>query len=111
MFTRCKSLGKIFLVFWKNILTATLFRSMLICAGPVMTIRKTIQKELKRRDWSYYRLVKELGGTVPPASVYEYLAGKSDLGSERVSIILHTLELKITSKSNVKRGKRPRKEK
>jgi len=64
-----------------------------------MTIRRIIQNELKRRGWSHYRLVKELRGMVPATTIYEYLAGKTDLGSERVSIILRALRLTIKRKS------------
>ncbi len=73
-----------------------------------MTIRETIKKQLKRRGWSRYRLVKELDGAIPATSVYEYLRGETDLGSDGVSIILQALGLRITCKP--KRGKRPRKE-
>ncbi len=45
---------------------------------------------------------------MPPTTVYEYLRGKSELGSDRASIILRALGLQITSKP--KKGKRPRKE-
>jgi len=70
-----------------------------------MTVRESIQKELKRRGWSRYRLVKELAGAVPATTVYEYLAGKMDLGSERASIILKALGLTIRAKS-YKRARR-----
>lgn len=73
-----------------------------------MMIRQAIQKELKRRGWSRYRLIKELKGAIPPTTVYEYLRGKSELGSDRASIILRALGLQITSKP--KKGKCPRKE-
>ncbi len=73
-----------------------------------MTIKQAIQKELKRRGWSRYRLIKELKGAIPATTVYEYLGGKSELGSDRASIILQTLGLQITSKT--KKGKSPRKE-
>ena len=64
----------------------------------MMTIRQAILKELKRRGWSKYRLVKELKGTVPEATVYEYLGEKSDIGSDKASIILQALGLRITHK-------------
>ena len=82
------------------------FRSIAIIRGPTVTIRETIKKELKKRGWSRYRLVKELDGAISATSVYEYLRGETDLGSDGVSIIMKTLGLTITSKSNVKRGKR-----
>jgi hypothetical protein len=73
-----------------------------------MTIKEEIQKELRRRGWSHYRLVKEVEGKVPPRTVYAYLSGERDLSSERVSIILQALGLKIRCKA--KRSKRPGKE-
>ncbi|MCP4260679.1 MAG: hypothetical protein GY774_24615 [Planctomycetes bacterium] len=68
-----------------------------------MTIREAIRQELKKRGWSHYRLIKELKGKVPATTVYEYLAGKSDLGSERVSIILESLGLKIIAEAQKRR--------
>ena len=62
----------------------------------VMTIKKAIMSELKRRGWSHYRLVKELEGKMPARTVYSFLAGDQDLTTERASIILKQLELKIT---------------
>lgn len=73
-----------------------------------MTIRETIHKELQHRGWSRYRLEKELEGKIPARTVYAYLSGECDLGSDRVSIILQALGLQIKSKPT--KGKRPRKE-
>jgi hypothetical protein len=61
-----------------------------------MTIRNTINSELNRRGWSRYRLEKQLKGKIPPRTIYAYLSGQCDLGSERVSIILSELDLTIT---------------
>ncbi len=72
-----------------------------------MTVRETILKELKRRSWSRYRLVKELDGTIPMSTIYDYLSGETDLGSDRVSIILQALGLRITHYKR-KTGQRPR---
>lgn len=60
-----------------------------------MTIKQAIEKELVRRKWSRYRLVKELEQRIPARTVYAYLAGKRDLTSERASVILEALGLKI----------------
>lgn len=60
-----------------------------------MTIKNAIEDELKRRGWSHYRLVKELDGKLVDRTVYAYLSGERDLSSERASIILETLGLKI----------------
>lgn len=61
----------------------------------IMTIKKAIMSELKRRGWSHYRLVKELEGKMPPRTVYSFLAGVQDLTTERASIILKKLGLQI----------------
>ena len=81
--------------FFKNLLTDAKLCSILHRAGPTMTIRETIQKELRRRGWSHYRLAKELEGKMPARTVYAYLSGKCDLVSDRVSIILQALGLRI----------------
>ena len=60
-----------------------------------MTIKQAIQNELERKGWSHYRLVKELEGKMPARTIYAYLSGERDLSSERASVILETLGLKI----------------
>lgn len=60
-----------------------------------MTIKKAIEVELKRRKWSRYRLVKEIGERIPARTVYAYLANKRDMTSEKVSIVLEVLGLQI----------------
>jgi hypothetical protein len=75
--------------------------------GPNMTIRQTILEELKRRGWSRYRLVKELDGAIPMSTIYDYLSNETDLGSDRVSIILQALDLQITRNKH-KKGLGPR---
>ena len=74
-----------------------------------MTIREIIKRQLKKQGWSHYRLVKELEDTIPATTIYDYLRGETDLGSEKVSIILQALGLQI--KPIRKQGRRPRKEK
>ena len=73
-----------------------------------MTIRETIQNELKRRDWSRYQLAKTLKKVIPESTIYEYLRGDTDLGTERASIILQALGLHIKRKPN--KGISPRRE-
>lgn len=60
-----------------------------------MTIKTAIKNELKRRGWTRYRLVKELEGKMPARTIYAFLAGEQDLTTERASIILKVLGLKI----------------
>jgi hypothetical protein len=97
-----------YLEFFKKALTPAIFCSSIHKRGLLMTIRQAINKELQRRGWSRYRLEKELEGKMPARTIYAYLSGECDLGSERVSIILQALDLQIKRKS--KRGRRPRKE-
>ena len=60
-----------------------------------MTIKNAIKNELERRGWSHYRLVNKLEGKMPARTVYAFLAGEQDLTTERASIILKALGLKI----------------
>lgn len=94
-----KQLRKIFFTFPEKNLTDAIYCTIFYYRGIGMTIRETIKQELKRRGWSYYRLAKELKGKMPARTVYAYLAGDCDLVSERVSIILGSLELTIKRKS------------
>jgi len=75
------------------------------------TIRQAILQELSNRDWTIYRFAKELDGKVNMRVVYQYLSEDQDTGTEIASKMLEALGLIITKKSNVKRGKSPRKEK
>jgi len=93
--------------FFKNLLTTATLCSILHRAGSSMTIRETIQKELCRRGWSHYRLAKKLEGKMPARTVYAYLSGECDLVSDRVSIILQALGLRIEHYKS-KSGQRPR---
>ena len=99
VYTQClKQLRKIFFTFSEKYLTAAILCTIFYVRGLGMTIREIIRQELKRRGWSYYRLAKELKGKMPARTVYAYLAGDCDLVSERVSIILESLELTIERK-------------
>jgi hypothetical protein len=100
-------LRKIFFNFFKKPLTTARLCTMLCSVGQIMTIRETIQKELCRKGWSHYRLAKEVEGKMPARTVYAYLSGECDLVSERVSILLQALGLRITHYKH-KTGQRPR---
>lgn len=69
-------------------------------------IRKAILDELKRREWSRYRLVQSLQGKMPPSTVYQYLRGYRDLNSRRVSMILDALGITLTPPKKRKRAKK-----
>ena len=103
-----KNNPKKYFEFFKKLLIAADLCSIVYMISLGMTIKEEIQKELLRRGWSHYRLVKEVEGKVPPRTVYAYLSGERDLSSERVSIILQALDLRVTCKP--KRGKSPRRE-
>ena len=108
VYAQClKELEKRFFVFFKKLLTDAKLCSKIWPMGSSMTIREAIQKELQKRRWSYYRLVKELEGKMPARTVYAYLGGECDLVSDRVSIILQALGLRITHYKR-KTGQRPR---
>jgi hypothetical protein len=108
VYAQClKELEKRFFVFFKKLLTDAKLCSKIWPMGSSMTIREAIQKELQKRRWSYYRLVKELEGKIPARTVYAYLGGECDLVSDRVSIILQALGLRITHYKR-KTGQRPR---
>ena len=108
VYAQClKELEKRFFVFSKKLLTDAKLCSKIWPMGSSMTIREAIQKELQKRRWSYYRLVKELEGKMPARTVYAYLGGECDLVSDRVSIILQALGLRITHYKR-KTGQRPR---
>lgn len=108
VYAQClKEFEKRFFVFFKKLLTDAKLCSKIWPMGSSMTIREAIQKELQKRRWSYYRLVKELEGKMPARTVYAYLGGECDLVSDRVSIILQALGLRITHYKR-KTGQRPR---
>jgi len=65
---------------------------------------------MKRSGLTTYRLCKLVEGKVPQRTVYDFLSGKADTTTEVAWILMEVLGLTITNKSNVKRGKRPRKE-
>ncbi|HEV2294562.1 MAG TPA: helix-turn-helix transcriptional regulator [Tepidisphaeraceae bacterium] len=64
-----------------------------------MDLREIVQKELKRRGWSYYRLAREIKETVPPTTLYEWLGGKSEtINSGHLADILAALDMTVTVK-------------
>ena len=73
-------------------------------------IRKIVLKEMERADLTAYRVCKMVEGKVPRRTVYDFLSGKSDTSTEVAWIIIEALGLTLTNKSNIKRGRRPRKE-
>ena len=66
-----------------------------------MSFREAILKELKRRDWSAYRLGKEAG--VPIRTVQKYLTGQCDMAGERVEVLCKALGLKLAANAKKKK--------
>lgn len=66
--------------------------------------RAVVQAELDRREWSAYRLVQALKGKrkgkkdVPPATVYAFLRGETDLNSYDLGLMFDVLELDVKPK-------------
>lgn len=62
-------------------------------------LRQSILDELKRREWSAYRLIQELKGKrpkgrdVPPATVYEFVRGETTINSDDLGLIFDALDL------------------
>ena len=73
-------------------------------------IRDVILKRMSEMNLTTYKLCKMVEGQVPKRTIYDFISGKSDAGTEVASALMKALGLKITSKSTIKRGRRPRKE-
>jgi len=63
-----------------------------------MDIRKIILDRLGQLDMSKYALVKAIAGKVPERTAYDYLAGKSEINSFALAIMLDALKLTIKPK-------------
>ena len=73
-------------------------------------IRDVILKEMQKSGLTTYRLCQMVEGKVPRRTVYDFLSGKKDTSTKVACILMEALGLTIAKKSNVKRGRRPRKE-
>ncbi len=73
-------------------------------------IREAILKEMRKRNMTIYQVAKLVEGKVPQRTVYAFLTSEKDAKTKTASPILKALGLTITTKSNIKRGRRPRKE-
>ena len=76
----------------------------------MLAIRDVILKRMSEMNLTTYKLCKMIEGQVPMRTIYDFISGKSDAGTEVASVLMEALGLIITKKSKVKRGKRPRKE-
>ena len=72
-------------------------------------IREQILKQMRKSGLTIYQVAKMVKGKIPQRTVYAFLTGEKDTGTETASIILQTVGLEI--KEKLKRGRRPRKEK
>lgn len=62
-------------------------------AYTVGMIRKAILAEMKRREWTVYRLIKE--ASAKPDPVYKYLDGKREITTATLEPLLAALGLKL----------------
>lgn len=66
---------------------------------PLPNLRESVRNELERRGWTSYRLIQELkakrsdGKDVPPATIYEFLRGETNINSADLSLIFDVLGL------------------
>ncbi len=60
-------------------------------------MREAILSEMARRSWTTYRLAKELKGKLNPQSVYDFVAGRSDLKGASLAKLMEVLELHVES--------------
>ena len=74
-------------------------------------IREAILKQIHKRNMTIYQVSKLVGDKIPQRTVYAFLTSEKDTGTETACILMKALGLTIAEKSNVKRGKHPRKEK
>ena len=57
--------------------------------------RKIILAEMERRGLSHYAIVERIADRIPRRTVYNYLAGATDMGGERVAILAQELGLAL----------------
>ena len=74
-------------------------------------IRKAILEQMQKHNMTIYQISKLVKGKVPQRTVYAFLTAEKDTGTETAYILMKALGLTIAEKSNVKRDRRPIKEK
>jgi len=57
--------------------------------------REIILAEMERRGLSHYAIVERIADRIPRRTVYNYLAGVTDMGGERVAILAQELGLTL----------------
>ncbi len=73
-------------------------------------IRRAILKEIQKSGMTIYKVAKMVEDKVPQRTVYAFLRGEEDSLTATASVIMNALGLKVTKKSKLKKGTRPRKE-
>jgi len=82
----------------------------LYCDNVIMSkLRDAILNRMSELNVTTYRLSRMVEGKVKQRTVYTFISGEADASSEVVSALMQALDLEITVKGNVKRGRRPRK--
>lgn len=73
-------------------------------------IRDAILKQMRKSGMTIYQLAKLVEDKIPQRTVYGFLAGEQDTGTETASVLMKALGLKIAESGHSRRGRRPRKE-
>lgn len=65
--------------------------------GTMPDLREIVRKAMKRKDWTAYRLIQELGGKVKPGTVYGFLRDDdpTDINSEYLGHIFDALGIRL----------------
>ena len=58
-------------------------------------IRDSILKQMLKLEFTIYQVSKKVEGKIPQRTVYTFLTGEKDMGTETASILMETLGLKV----------------
>ena len=96
----------------KKLMEKELDNTVLSCNNicEMSEIREQILKQMRKSGLTIYQVAKMVKGKIPQRTVYAFLTGEKDTGTETASIILQTVGLEIKMKRIKKRAKRLRKE-
>ena len=72
-------------------------------------IRDAILERMEKLNLTTYQLWKLVEGKVPQRTVYSFISGEKDAGTETASIIMSAIGLKVKIAKSIKRGQSPRK--
>lgn len=82
----------------KNKRRPTQLRSKRVSPKISSSVRNVILKAMEQKDWTAYRLAKELSGKVSEQAVYAYVAGRRDITTKFLPHVLAALGLEIRVK-------------